>query len=51
MTHIIYSLKKLERTFKLQNELLKTEMNDDEIDENNYMNNKDEWFPFVKKDV
>ena len=31
MTHLNYSLKKLGKTFKLQNELLKTEMNHDEV--------------------
>ena len=36
MTHLNYSLKKLGKTFKLQKELLKTEMNHDEIDYNNY---------------
>ena len=38
MTHLSYSLKKLGKTFKLQKELLKTEMNHDEID---YDNDKD----------
>ena len=36
MTHLNYSLKKLRKTFKLQKELLKTEMNHDEVDVNNY---------------
>ena len=36
MTHLNYSLKKLGRTFKLQKYLLKTEMNHDEVDANNY---------------
>ena len=35
MTHSKYSMKKLGRTFKLQKELLKTEMNHDEVDGNN----------------
>ena len=35
MTHLNYSLKKLGKTFKLPKELLKTEMNHDEIDEKN----------------
>ena len=48
MTRLIYSLKKLGQTFKLQKKLLKTEMNHDEIDENIYMTNKDEWLPYVK---
>ena len=32
MTHLNYSLKKLGKTFKLQKELLKTEMDHDEVD-------------------
>ena len=31
MTHLIYSIKKLGKTFKLQKELMKTEMNHDEV--------------------
>ena len=34
MIHLNYSLKKLGKTFKLPTELLKTEMNHDEIDGN-----------------
>ena len=44
-------MKKLGKTFKLQKELLKTEMNHDEYDENIYMNKKDEWFDYVKNGV
>ena len=51
MTHLNYSLKKLGKTFKLPKELLKTEMNHDEIDANNYKDKKDIWLPFVKNDV
>ena len=36
MTHLNYSLQKIGRTFKLQKELLKTEMNHDELDGKNY---------------
>ena len=50
MTHLNYSLKKLGKLFKNQRELLKTEMNYDEIDENNYMK-KNEWLPYVKNEV
>ena len=46
MTHLNYSLKKLGKTCKLQKELLKIEMNHDEIDYNNYKDKKDEWFDF-----
>ena len=51
MTHLNYSLKKLGKTFKLPKELLKTEMNHDEIDANNYKDTKDIWLPYVKNDV
>ena len=51
MTHLNYSLKKLGKTFKLQKELLKTEMDHDEVDYNNYKDKKDEWLPYVKNDV
>ena len=51
MTHLNYSLKKLGKTFRIPKELLKTEMNHDEIDENNWRDEKDEWLPFVKNDV
>ena len=36
MTHLNYSLKKIGQTFKLPKELLKTEMNHDEIEENKW---------------
>ena len=51
MTHLISSLKKLGKTFKLQKELLETAMSHDEIDENKYMNKNDEWLPYFKNDV
>ena len=44
-------VKKLGRTFKLQEELLKTEMNHDEIDGNIYKDKMDEWLDYVKNDV
>ena len=37
MTLLNYSLQKLGKTFSLQKELLKTEMNHDDVDGNNYM--------------
>ena len=46
-----YSLKKLGRTFKLPKSLLKTEMNHDDIDGDNYKDKKDNWLPYVKMDV
>ena len=51
MTHLNYSLKKLGKTFELPEELLKTELNHDEIDANNYKDKKDIWLPYVKNDV
>ena len=51
MTHLNYSLKKLGKTFKLPKELLKTEINHDDIDGDNYKDKKDIWLPYVKNDV
>ena len=51
MTHLNYSLKKLGKTFRLPEELLKTEMNHDEITADNYKDKKDIWLPYVKNDV
>ena len=51
MTRLNYSWKKLDKTFKLQKEFLRTEMDHDEIDFNNYKVRKYEWLAFVKQDV
>ena len=51
MTHLKYSFKKLGKTFELPKELLKTEMNHDEINANNHKVKKDIWLPYVKNDV
>ena len=51
MTHLNYSLRKIGKTFKLPKELLKTEMNHDQIDENNWRDKKSERLPYVKNDV
>ena len=51
MTHLNYSLKKLGLTFKLPKELLKSEMDHDEITADNYKDKKDIWLPYVKNDV
>ena len=51
MTHLNYSFKKLEKTFKLQKELLKTEMDHDEVDGNKYKDKKTERLDYVKNDV
>ena len=51
MTHLNYSLNKLGKTFKLQKQLLKTEMNHDEVGGKNYKEKLNEWLPYVKNDV
>ena len=51
MTHLNYSLKNLVKTFNLQKELLKTEMNHDEIDGNNFKDKINECLPYIKNDV
>ena len=51
MTHLKDSFKKIGKTFKLQKELLKSEMDHDEVDYDNYKDKKDEWLPYVKNDV
>ena len=51
MTLLNFSLKKLGKTFNLPEELLKTKMNHDDIDGDNYKNKKDIWLSYVKNDV
>ena len=51
MTHLNYSLKKVEKTFKLQKKLLKTEMNHDEIYSDTWKDKKHGWLDYVKNDV
>ena len=51
MTHLNYSLKNLGKTFKLQKELLKTEMNHDEVYSDTWKDKKHEWLDYVKNDV
>ena len=51
MTHLNYSLKKLGKSFILPKSLLKTEMNHDDTDGDNYKDKKDIWLPYVKMDV
>ena len=51
MTHLNYSLKKLGKTFELPKELLKTEIDHDDIDADNYKDKKNIWLPYVKNDV
>ena len=51
MTHLNYSVKKLGKTFKLQKELLKTEINHNEVYSDTWKDKKADWLPYVKKDV
>ena len=51
MTHLNYSLKKLGRTIKLQKELLKTEMNHDDVCLDTWKDKKSEWLDYVKIEV
>ena len=44
-------VKKLGKTFKLIKELIKKEMNHDEVDGKNYRDKINEWLPYVKNDV
>ena len=50
MTHLYCSLKKLGKTFKIRKELLKTELDHDEIDRKKYKDKINEWLPYVKND-
>ena len=49
--HLNFSMKKLGKTFKLPKSFLKTEMNHDDIDGENYKDKKDICLPYVKNDV
>ena len=51
MTHLKYSLKKLGKTFDIQKEFLKTEMNHNEVYSDTWKDKKPEWLEYVKKDV
>ena len=51
MIHLKYSLRKLRKTFEFQRELLKTEMDHDELDENKWREKRDDWLPYVENDV
>ena len=51
MTHLNYSLKKIRKLFRLPKGLLRSELNHDEIDQNNWRDKEDEWLPYVKNDV
>ena len=51
MTHLFFSLKKLGETFNLQKELMKTEMNHDEVCSGTWRDKNSEWLDYVKNDV
>ena len=51
MTHLNYSLEKMGKIFKLQKELLKTEMNHDEIHSDTWRDKISEWLDYVKNDI
>ena len=44
-------IQKIRETFQITKNFLKTEINHDEVDCNNYKDRKDEWLDFVKQDV
>ena len=47
MTHLNYPLKKLGKTFELQKEFLKTDMNHNEVYSDTWKDKKSEWLPCV----
>ena len=51
MTHLNYFIKKLGKTFELQKELLKTEIDHDDVYSDTWKDKKSEWLPYVKNDV
>ena len=51
MTHLNYPLRKIGKTFKLQKELLKTEMNHDEVDGIIYKDKLNKRLSYVKNDI
>ena len=51
MIHLNYSLKKVGKTFKLHEEILKSEWDHDGVDGNNYKDKIDEWLPYFKNDI
>ena len=51
MTHLNFSIKKLRKTFKLQKEYLKTEMNHDEVYSDTWKDKKGECLDYVENDV
>ena len=51
ITHLNFSLEKLGKTFKWRKELLKTEMDHDEVHGINYKNKKHECIDYVEQDA
>ena len=51
LLHIKDSLKNIGRSYKLQQCLLKQELEHDEIFENNWEEKENEWLPYLKNDV
>ena len=49
--HINNSLRKIEESYKLQESLLKKELEHDEIFENTWEAKENEWLPYVRNDV
>ena len=51
LLHIENSLKKIGKSYKLQESLLKQELELDEIYENNWEEKENEWLPYLKNEV
>ena len=51
MNHMKSSLRKLGETYKLQPELLKQEMNHEEIYEDTWQSKRSEWEPYLRMDI
>ena len=51
LLHIKTSLKKIRKSYKLQESLLKQELEHDEIYESNWEEKENEWLPYLKNDI
>ena len=51
LLHIIDSLKKIGKSFKLQQSLLRKELEHDELYDDNWVGKENEWLPHLKTDV
>ena len=47
MTHLNYTLKILGKSFKLEKEILKTKLNHDDVNDNNYKDKKGDRLDYV----